>query len=112
MAAEKPKTEAQRQTALEVSQQLREQMLDTYYALCDQRDAAYKRAAPLEKKLAAAIEATQKAQAVERELAAAVEEAWGPDHLQVKREIARLANALRFAPQREGSPAPQDRLAA
>lgn len=88
-------------TALETSQDLRQKLVDQYFALCDQRDAAYKRAAPFEEKLREAIAATRKAQALEMELAAKVEKAWGAEHLALKKEIASIARSLGKIPPRK-----------
>lgn len=94
--------------ALEMSVELRSQMAGIYYKLCDERDAAYARAAPLEKKLAQACEATNAARAVEMDLAAQVEKAWGPNHLAIKKEIANIARALVKIPPRPGTEAPAE----
>lgn len=88
--------------ALAASEKLREGMLQAFYALRAEVDEAYRRAAPIEEQLKKAVAATQKCQAAEAELAAMVEQAWGPHHAEAKREMARLANALRFIPHQEG----------
>jgi len=78
----------------------RAKMAATYHALCDARDAAYERAAPLQQQLDAAIAATQAAQAEELRLAAEIEAVWGPHWSQLKRRIAELARSLVKIPPR------------
>lgn len=88
------------QNALSASNELRGKLVDAYYALCDQRDATYAKAAPVEAELAKASAAVQAAQAVESDLACQVEAIWGPDWLALKREIANLARSLGRIPPR------------
>lgn len=88
-------------TALDRAAELRAQMAETYHALCDQRDAAYAKAAPVQAELDKAITATQACQATELALAKQIEDIWGPDHFALKKEIGRLAAALGKIPPRK-----------
>lgn len=65
-----------------------------YRELCKARDAAYAKAAPIQKKLDEQIAITQASQAKELELAAQIEAAWGPDWVKLKKRIAELARIL------------------
>lgn len=78
----------------------KEEAARRYYDLCDQRDAAYARAAPIEATLAEANARCEAARLEAGELAAEVEAAWGPDHLALKTEIAGLARFLGKIPPR------------
>lgn len=89
------------QTALESSAELRSKMLGMYYQLCDQRDAVYAKAAPIEAQLAEASLRVQDAKAVETALAEQVEAIWGPNWFDLKREISRLAASIGRIPPRE-----------
>lgn len=88
-----------------LSPSAREEMTRHYYALCDERDACYTKAAPLEKELAKANAEAEAARLRAEELARKIEDAWGPDHAERKRKIGRLADLLRFIPARDGAKA-------
>lgn len=71
-----------------------------YYELCDQRDAVYAKARPVESALAAQSAVVQAEQAKEAALAAEVEAIWGPNWIALKKEIADIARTLVKIPPR------------
>lgn len=79
----------------------RESMVARYYELCDLRDARNAANAPLQAKLDAANAKEQAARAEAMDLAAQIEAGWGGQGwLDLKKEIATLASALRTIPPR------------
>lgn len=81
----------------------RASLLAQYRGLCAERDAAYERAAPHERELAKANAEAEAARLRAEALARKVEEAWGPDHVERKRKIGKLADLLRFIPHDTGA---------
>lgn len=77
--------------------------LENYYKLSDQRDAAYERAKPFEEELEKVVAQSKALREREAELVAKVEEAWGPNHLILKKQISRLARFFgKIPPRSEG----------
>jgi len=71
-----------------------ESILSRYRHLCAERDAAYARAKPVEMALDAQNAVVEAERLKAMDLARQVEEAWGPEHLAIKREISLLAKLL------------------
>lgn len=71
-----------------------EAMLAHYGSLCAKAQEAYKRAAPLEAELDNEVAAMEKHRVRAAELGRQIDEAWGPDHIAMKREICTLARVL------------------
>jgi hypothetical protein len=76
------------------------QVVARYYTLCDERDAVYERAKPVEERLAEASARVIAAQTEEAALAREVEAIWGSGHLARKKEIGQIAQAFIRVPKR------------
>jgi len=76
-------------------------MLDRYWDLCDKRDAANAKVAPIQQELDETNAEIERLRARAIDLKGDIEaERDGPAWLDLKREIGRLANAVRFTPKR------------
>lgn len=69
-------------------------MLSRYKELCAKRDAVYEEQKPLENKLAAAVAKAEEARVQAAVIAAEIDKGFGPEWMQLKREIALLARTL------------------
>jgi len=74
-------------------------MLDRYWALCAQRDAVNEKVKPRQQQLDEAVAEIERLRLLAVNLKGDIEaERDGPAWLDLKHEIGRLANALRFTP--------------
>jgi uncharacterized coiled-coil DUF342 family protein len=76
-------------------------MLDRYYELCDQRDKANEAVKPLQEELADVHKEIQRLEAHANDLKAQEEDIrGGAEWLELKSEIRRIADVMRFIPPR------------